>query len=450
MSPTPRGPSRRELLAGAIGGAAGLAGGAGLWSLRGPERGTAAANDLPYLLGKGEPSLPQGLLRADVRAFKGGSGSDYHQAFTDALNAADAVYVPPGEWLTERTVEVPSGKALWSDGSFDFEDASRAGAVIRAKGSMRSTVRLSGNSAMLSGVNIDGAGVAESAIEFGGDSLLLEHVTAKGGRNFALKATGNFCTIWGGLFQQVSNAGYAVFQQGSDLIMYGARVKRGRVPLWVAGSGGILGLLHVTGKTEPGNASAAVVRVTGPRNQFVNVYYDSSLGPSVLLEGGASGNRFIGMTVRNSGSNGTFPVIRCDAEAGPVRDNRFDGFHTDAARGSGWSFLLEMVGTPEALSGNQLGSGLADDCKQLWNLRPATVGEIASGGALSRNSGAVQLPSGQRRAVVPHGLKGVPRTVTVTTSKGGPAPGVSVGQAQIVLAWSSPPGALTAYWSAEL
>ena len=153
---------------------------------------------------------------------------------------------------------------------------------------------------MLSAVNVDGAGIADAAVEFAANSLLVDRISAKGGKSYALKATGDFCTIWGGLFQQVSNKGYAVFYRGSDLIMWGARVKRGTVPLWVDGSGGILGLLHVTGKTDPGSASSAVVRVTGVRNQFVNVFYDSSVGPSLLLEAGAGGNRFIGICTDRS------------------------------------------------------------------------------------------------------------------------------------------------------
>src|SRR5206468_12126544 len=136
------------------------------------------------------------------------------------------------------------------------------------------------------------------------------------------------------------DVGYAVYVQGSDLIMWGARVKKGITPLWLDGSGAVMGLLHVTGKNEPGHPSAAVVRVTGSRNQLVNVFYDTAVGPSLLLEGGGSFNRFIGMTVRNSGSNGSFPVIRCDASGGGnVRNNRFDGFNTDVGQGTGWTYL---------------------------------------------------------------------------------------------------------------
>jgi hypothetical protein len=436
-------------LAGAIGGAAGLAGGAGLWSLRSAEP-SGGPNDLPYLLGKAEPSIPHGVVRADLRAFKQGSGSDYHQAFDDALKAADAVYVPPGHWMTEGTIEVPAGKALWSDGGFDNQDASQVGAVIESATSMQATVRMTGPAAMLSGVNVDGSGKADAAVEFAADSLLLERVSAKRGKSYALKATGNFCTIWGGLFQQLSNEGNAVFYQGSDLILWGARIKRGAVPLLVGGSGGILGLLHVTGKTERGSASTAVVRVTGPRNQFVNVFYDSSAGPSLLLENGGSHNRFVGMTIRNSGSDGSFPVIRCDASGGPVRNNRFDAFHTDQGQGSGWSFLLELLGPSLALSGTELGSGHADGCKQLWNARPALVGDVASDGKLSRNAGTADLGAGQRRLVIAHGLKGRPRAIGVTPSKGQSSPDVTVSDTQLVLAWTSNPGPLSVSWTAEL
>ena len=437
------------MLAGAIGGAAGLAGGAGLWSLRSSEQ-SGGPNDLPYLLGKPEAGVPRGVVRADLRAFKTDSGSDYHQAFVDALKAADAVYVPQGEWLTEQTVDVAAGKALWSDGGFDFNDAPDSGAIIRSKIPMRAAVRLTGPGAMLSAVNVDGAEIADSAVEFAANSLFLDRITARRGKSYSLKATGDFCAIWGGLFQQASNTGYAVFQEGSDLIMWGARVKRGTIPLWVNGSGGILGLLHVTGKTERGNASTAVVRVTGPRNQFVDVYYDSSVGPSLLLEGGGNHNRFVGMTVRNSGSDGTFPIIRCDARSGLVRNNRFDAFHTDHGQGSGWSFLLELLGPQTAFSGTQLGSGYADNCKELWNVRPDFVGDISSDGELSRNTGTADLAAGQNRLTLAHGLKGTPRTVAITPSKGGSAPDVALTGGQLVLTWPSPPGPLTVYWSAEL
>lgn len=447
MSPPTR-PSRREVLAGAIGGVAGLAGGAGLWSLRGS--GQVNPSEIPYVLGKAEPSIPQGVVRADLRAFKQGSGSDYHQAFEDALKAADAVYVPEGEWLTEKTVDVPGGKSLWSDGGFDFQLAPRVGAIIRSKTSMQATVRLTGPSAMLSGVNVDGSEMADSAVEFASDALLLDRVTAKGGKSYALKATGSFCTIWGGMFQQVSNVGNAVYQKGSDLIMWGARVKRGAIPLWVDGSGGIYGQMHVTGKTEPDSASSAVVRVTGVRNQFVNVFYDSSVGPSLLLEQGGLNNRFIGMTIRNQASNGTFPAIRCDARRGLVQNNRFDGFHLDPGKGSGWTFLLEQLGPNERVSGNELGSGYADLCKQLWNVRPALVGDISSDGKLTKSAGKSDLAAGQARLVIPHGLKGAPRSVAVTPSKGQSAPDVSVSETELVLAWPSPPGGLSVYWTTEL
>ena len=448
-----RGPSRRELLAGAIGGVAGLAGGFGLSALRdtdGRAAGGAAPADLPYLLGAPGAELLKGLVRADLRAFKADTGSDWSGAFTDALKAAEAVYVPPGEWLTARPIEVPGGKVLWSDGTWDKEDEPVAGAIVRASTTMPATVRLTGFSASLFGVNVDGAGSADAAIEFGSDSVFLGNTTAKRGKSYALKATGSFCTIWGGVFQQPSNVGYAVYVQGSDLIMWGSRVKKGITPLWLDGSGAVVGLLHVTGRNEPSSPSEAVVKLTGSRNQLVNVFYDTAVGPSILLEGGGSFNRFIGMTIRNSGSDGSFPVIRCDATAGGnVRSNRFDGFGTDVGQGSGWSFLLEMLGPPQALTGNQLGSGYADGCAQLYNVRPAAVGDIVIGSGLSRNSGGASVAPGASTLSFRHGLHGRPNSVTITPADGS-TPHVSVDADQVRLEWPSSPGQIYVWWTADM
>jgi hypothetical protein len=451
----PRRPSRRDLLAGAIGGAAGLVGGVGLSAIRDANKegalpGGAAPADAAYLLGSAESALPKGILRADVRAFKSDTGSDWHDAFAAALSAADAVYVPPGKWLTGRPIDVATGKALWSDSVWDKEDEPISGAIVRSSTTMPATVRLTGFSASVFGVNVDGADSADAAIEFTSDSVFLGNVSAKRGKSYALKATGNFCTIWGGVYQQPSNVGYAVYVQGSDLIMWGARVKKGITPLWLDGSGAVIGLLHVTGRNDPDHPSDAVVRLTSSRNQLVNVFYDTAVGPSILLEGGASFNRFIGMTVRNSGSDGTFPVIRCDASnGGNVRNNRFDGFNTDAGQGSGWSYLLEMLGPADALTGNQLGSGFADGCKDLWNLRPIAVGDIVIGDKLASNAGGATVGPGATTLSIPHGLKGTPNSVTVTPASG-PHPDVSVGPDQIVLVWASPPGSIYVWWTAEL
>jgi hypothetical protein len=449
-----RRPTRRDVLAGAIGGATALLGQAGIAAIRDAAREGAAGGGapaaLPYLVGMAERDLPKGLVRADLRAFKTDSGSDWHEAFASAISSADAVYVPPGEWPVGSPIELSAGKVLWSDSVFDKEDQPVAGAIVRATTPMAAAVRLTGPSAALFGINVDGSGMAQAAVEFASDSVFLGNVSAKRGKGYALKATGSFCTVWGGVFQQPSNLGNAVYAAGSDLIMWGARIKKGAVPLWLDGSGGILGLLHVTGKDEPGKASDATVRVTGPRNQLVNVFYDTAGGPSLLLEGGGTDNRFIGMTIRNSGSNGTFPVIRCDAgQGGQVTNNRFDGFHTDVGRGSGWTFLLEMLGSPDALSGNQLGSGHADGCAQLWNVRPASVGDVVVGGKLSGSGGLAQLSAGAAQLSIAHGLAGAPGCIAVTPS-GGPAPEVAVDERSIELTWPSPPGPIKVWWTAEM
>jgi hypothetical protein len=228
-------------------------------------------------------------------------------------------------------------------------------------------------------------------------------------------------------------------------------VKKGLIPLWLDGSGAIVGLLHVTGRNEPSSPSEAVVKLTGSRNQLVNVFYDTAVGPSLLLESGGSFNRFLGMTIRNSGADGSFPVIRCDATTGGanVRSNRFDGFSTDVGQGSGWSFLLEMLGPPQALTGNQLGSGYADGCAQLYNVRPATVGDIVIGSSLSKNSGGASIAPGATVLSVRHGLKGRPNSVTVTPADGS-TPKVSVDDENVHLAWGSPPGEISVWWTAEM
>src|SRR5262249_10787927 len=155
-------------------------------------------------------------------------------------------------------------------------------------------------------------------------------VSARRGQTYALKAAGERCTIWGGLFQQTGSKGYAIYQSGGDTVMWGARVKRGQIPLWIAGSGGVYGVLHVTGVAGGGGGSSdADVKLTGPRNMLVDVFYDTAVGPSLLLEGGASNTHCIGMNVRNRYSGGNVPVIRCDATSGQVLNSLFDGFFTD-------------------------------------------------------------------------------------------------------------------------
>ncbi len=243
-----------------------------------------------------------------------------------------------------------------------------------------------------------------------------------------------------------------LYQKGADLIMWGSRVKRGEIPLWIEGSGGVLGILHVTGVagTDAGS-SAATVKLTGPRNMLLDVLFDTAAGPSILLEAGASANQCLGMNVRNRYSAGTFPVIRCDARGGQVLNNLFDGFFTDDAGGDGWSSLIEMIGSPGDLAGNILGSGHADSCRALWNTRPSLVGDIVSNRRLTRNSGSATLSSGRRSLKIPHGLKGGPQSVAVSLSKGSASnPDLTLGAATIDLSWPAAPGSLVVYWRAEM
>jgi len=445
--------TRRDILAGIAGGAAVLAADAVIDAVdhetSAPTGGSLAG--LPIEVGKETSEIPQGLVRADLRAFLSPSESDTYQAFADALEAADVVYVPPGIWPTSRTIEVGAGKLLWSDGGFDREVVPSKGAIIRANAPMPATVRLAGLEATLRGINVDGANLADAALEFASDSVHLDQATAKRGISYALKATGNFCTIWGGLFQQDTNTGYAMYQEGSDLLMWGARVKRGEIPLWLAGSGCILGVLHVTGMGGPEGSSSASARVTGQRNQFVDVYYDTAAGPSLLLDGTANANRFVGMLVRSAYSGGTAPVIRCDARQGSVMNNLFDAFNTDSGKGKGWTYLLELLGDPDAVAGNILGNGHANDVAALWNVRPAAVGDIVSGGKLTRNAGSATLGSGASTLRIPHGLRATPRSAGVDLSSGSAArPGIDLDGSQITLSWAGPPGPLTVYWRAEM
>jgi hypothetical protein len=451
---TPR-RTRRDLLAGAAGGLAAIAAEAGISRLTRDETGTGAPRspgDVPYLLGAPSSKLPSGLVRADVRAFKQDSGSDYHGAFADALSAADAIYVPPGVWQTSATVELEANKVLWTDAGFDLSHPSEGGAVIRASGSVEATVRMTGGGASVIGVVVDGADRAEAALEIAADSCTLNRVVATRGGTYALKAIGNTCGIWGGLFQQSGVKGFAMYQEGSDLVMWGSRVKRGRTPLWVAGSGGIFAVLHATGMNQDNGASDSSVHVSGARNQFVDVYYDTSGGPSLLLDQGASGNRFVGMFMRNQFNDPAAPVIRCDASRGQVRDNLFDAFMTDAGEGPGWKYLIELLGpNPGAYRGTVLGSGHANSCQALWNVRPALVGEIASDGLLSRATGSVDVGARTKSISIAHGLKGRPGWVGVDQSRGSaPAPDVTPTDTTIELAWDRAPGAITVYWQAEL
>jgi hypothetical protein len=243
-----------------------------------------------------------------------------------------------------------------------------------------------------------------------------------------------------------------MYQKGADMILWGARIKRGQIPLWIEGSGGMLGVLHVTGVAGAGGGSStATVKLTGPRNTLVDVFYDTAAGPSILLESGASSNQCIGMNFRNRYSAGTFPVIRCDASGGQVLNNLFDGFFTDDAGGDGWSSLIEMIGGPGDLAGNVLGRGHADSCRALWNTRPSLVGDIVSDRRLTRNSGSATLSSGTRSLKIPHGLKGAPLSVTVSMSKGSaPNPDLAVDATTIDLSWPAALGSLVVYWRAEM
>lgn len=446
-------PTRRDLLAGAVGGVTGLAAGAGLESFRRTSVTGASLGNDPVLLGRASDDVPAGVVRADLRAFHSGSGSDYHDAFVAALEAADAVYVPPGIWGTSDTIEVGAGKVLWSDAAYDRPTVPVQGAIVRATQSMGATVRLTEPGATITSVVVDGADSAEAALEVATDEVQLNNASARRGQTYALKAVGERCTIWGGLFQQTGSNGYAMYQEGADTIMWGARVKRGQVPLWIAGSGGMYGVLHVTGVAGGvGGSSAATVKVTGPRNTLVDVFYDTAVGPSLLLADGASSNHCIGMNVRNRYSGGKVPVIRCDATSGQVLNNFFDGFFTDDAGGDGWTALLELLGHPNDLTGTILGDGHADHCASIWNTRPTAVGNIVSNGKLVRNAGAAALAIGAALLRFPHGLKGTPRSVTITLSDGSQAsPSLSVDEEGVVCTWPAPASRpVTVYWRAEL
>src|SRR5206468_10990718 len=111
-------------------------------------------------------------------------GSDWHEAFASAISSADAVYIPPGEWPVGSPIELPAGKVLWSDSVFDKEDQPVAGAIVRATTPMVAAVRLTGPSAALFGINVDGSGMAQAAVEFASDSVFLGNVSAKRGKGY--------------------------------------------------------------------------------------------------------------------------------------------------------------------------------------------------------------------------------------------------------------------------
>jgi hypothetical protein len=405
------------------------------------------------------PVVPRSRVPADgssvdLRQFASGETTDYSAAFRRALDAADVVSVPPGLWPVSGPIELGDGKTLWSNAATPLgQDRLAHGAIVRAAGPMPAVVRLEGWGATVAGVIVDGADVATSGIEFAANGLFLDDAVAIRGAQYALKATGDFCRIWGGRFSQSIGRGYAMYQRGSDLLMFGTSVSRGEIPLWLSGSGCVLAAMHVVGiGGEPGPSSTATVRVTGVRNQFVDVYYDTAgAGPNLVLDDGATNNRFVAMTIRNAWSAGMFPAIRCDARRQPVRDNHFEAFMTDPAHGGGWTFLLEQLGSPDALTGNFLGDGHADGCAALWNERPTVVADVSIGGLLTRNAGTVTVGPRSTRVDVAHGLADRPRSVSVTVSSGGaPRPDVSMDAVSISLRWRRAPGPLDVSWQAEL
>jgi hypothetical protein len=445
--------SRRDVLAGGMGGVLGLGVGFGGGSAFGPGRSSGPPTEAPYVIGAPDRTLPHGVVRADLRAFAAGLTSDFHSAFATALQRADALYVPPGIWPIGQPIDVGRGKVLWSDAPTVLGQIVSEGAIVRAHKVMPAAVRLTGWGATVAGVTVDGADLADSAIEFAADGLFLNDTTAVRGASYSLKATGDFCRIWGGRFSQSGSKGYSMYQKGSDLLMWGTSVSRGSVPLWVGGSGCVFGVMHVVGiGGESIPPSIATVRVTGVRNQFVDVYYDTAGGgPNLLLDQGANNNRFIGMTIRNRWADGSVPAIRCDARASTVQDNHFEAFMTDSGGGAGWSYLLEQLGNPGNLRGNVLGTGHGNGCAALWNARPTIVGDISINGGLSRNAGTVAVVSGRATVEIAHGLAGRPRSLSVDLSRGSvPRPDISPDETSIVLRWRRPPGGVELYWRAEL
>ncbi len=445
MSST-RGPSRRDLLIGAAGGAIAAAAEAGIYAgFRGSAHVSGPAGlDQPYILGRSTSDLPAGLVRADVRAFKKGSDSDYHNAFTEALTAAEAVYVPPGTLHVSQGITLPANRVIYADGGLDQrQTASRSGAVIQLTNDIGPGALLSlGTGCEIRGLTVDADGKADKALAIpqGSDECRIWDTKAQNGRSCAFFGDGSRHTIIGCVFEALPNTGlYAYYCSGADLHVVAVRMIGGvKAAGWVNGFYGDYEIVHFQGSSATQNSGL----VTRNHNHFVQCRFDGSVGPNLLVQ--SKGNKFVSCRFYQGRPGKTSSAVRIDGGSGIASLNEFVAVYTDAVSEHTWDLLLEIIGSAENTAGTILTSGSCSQCKGVFNTRPAEVGLVTnSAGLRSRNEFQTALSgNGQTRFTMAHRLLAAPASVVVVPASGDAASSpfhVTSDAANVILVYQAPP-----------
>jgi hypothetical protein len=374
-----------------------------------------AGTNLPYVLGKSSPDLPSGLVRADVRAFRKGSGADYHQAFVDALAAADAVYVPQGTLPVSQGISVPSTKVVYGDGPLDQQSTSAAGPVVLLSGDIGSEALLTmGANSELRGLTLDANGNADVALNVPKDSgeCRVWEVKAANGRRSAFSSDASRLTIVGCVFLALKKSGrYAYSCSGADMHVVAVRMIGGlEATARIDGYYGDYQIVHFQGSSDTRNDA----RITRNHNHFTNCRFDDSVESSLLVE--SRGNRFVSCRFYN-GQPGRVPsAVRIDGTAADATQNEITAVFTDGVPGHSWDYLLELIGPSEKTAGTILGSGSCTYCAAPFNSRPAEIGLLTNAGGLKSRNEFVARLSGDDRSVgfrMPHGLLGTPASALV-------------------------------------
>jgi hypothetical protein len=401
-------PTRRDLLAGAAGGIVGVAAELGLDAIRGESKVPGGSADVPCLVGKTTKDLPSGLLRADVRAFKTGSGADYHQAFVDALDAAQAVYAPPGTMQLSRGITVPAGKVVYGDGALDQKQGSRAGAIVRLVSDIGSGALMTlGSTCEVRGITLDADGKADTALAIpkDADECRLWDVKAANGRSAACGADGSRLTIVGCLFVALKTGMFAFHCSGADLHVIAARMIGGvEATAWIDGPYGDYHVVHFQGANQTKNDA----RVTRSNNHFVQCRFDGGLGPNLLVQ--ARGNKFTSCRFYNGQPGQSPSAVRIDGTSVDASQNEVADVLVDGVKGRTWKYLLEIVGSEANTQGTILGSGSSSFCDAPFSVRPAALGFLTNAGLTSRKEFRATL-SGDGHSLtftIPHGLMGTP------------------------------------------
>ena len=410
-APSATHPTRRDLLAGAAGGAIALAADFGLDALTSNSATEDGTPNAPYLIGKSTRDLPSGLVRADVRAFKNGSGTDYHQAFMDAFAAADAVYVPSGTLFVSQGISVPAGKVVYSDGALDQTQASHAGTIVRLTGDIGSQPFLSlGRSCEIRGLTVDANGNAEVALEIpkGSDECRVWNVKAANGKTAAFSGDASRLTILGCLFIALEGSGRFAYQcSGADFHVIAVRMIGGTdATALIDGFYGDYEMVHFQGSNDTQNDG----RVTGNHNHFVQCRFDGGTGPNLLVQ--ARGNEFISCRFYNGRPGQAPSAIRIDGTSTDATQNQIADVFVDGVKGRTWKYLLEILGPVGTTRGTILGSGSCSFCDSPFNVRPASVGILTNAELASRSEFQATLSGDGRTASfrIPHGLLGTPIT----------------------------------------